>query len=108
MDLWQLDSEAVEPHAPRVLQSDSGANRVILLALPAGEQLQDHQVHEHALVLLLEGEMLVRSAEGEQRLASHGLLHFDPAERHEVEAVTASRLLICLAPWPGDGHPSHA
>jgi hypothetical protein len=23
-----------------------------------------------------------------------------------VEAVTDARLLLCLAPWPGPGHPS--
>ena len=31
---------------------------------------------------------------------------FDPNERHEVRAVEDSRLLLVLAPWPGDGHPS--
>ncbi len=108
METWQLDSEAIEPHAPRVLRSDTDANRVILLALPAGELLQDHQVHEHALVLLLDGRLLVRSGEGERRLESHGLLHFEPGERHEVEALTDSRLLLCLAPWPGEGHPSRS
>ncbi len=91
-----------------MLRSDPNASRVILLALPAGELLQDHQVHEHALVLALAGELLIRSGEGERRLKRHGLLHFEPGERHEVEAVTDSRLLLCLAPWPGEGHPSRS
>lgn len=108
MQLWQLSSETVAPHAPRVLRSDEGANRVILLALPAGELLQEHQVHEHALVILLEGELLIRAGECERRLEASGMVAFEPAERHEVEAVTDSRLLICLAPWPGQGHPSRA
>jgi len=30
---------------------------------------------------------------------------FDPHERHEVRATTDARLLLVLAPWPGDGHP---
>ena len=106
MQTWQLDAEEVSAHAPKVLRSDADANRVILLALPAGELLQDHQVHEHALVLLLSGELLVRSGTDELRVPSHGLLHFDPAERHEVEALTDCRILIFLAPWPGQGHPS--
>jgi hypothetical protein len=50
----QLDSEPVQAHPPWVLRSEDEANRVILLALPVGEGLQDHQVHEHALVILLE------------------------------------------------------
>jgi quercetin dioxygenase-like cupin family protein len=106
VEIWHLDSEQVDPHAPRVLRSDDEANRVILLALPAGERLDEHQVHEHALVIVLDGEVAIRAADGEQRLAAHGLVHLEPAERHEVEAINNSRLLIFLAPWPGPGHPS--
>jgi quercetin dioxygenase-like cupin family protein len=108
VDFWQLDSEVVEARAPRVLQSDDEANRVILLVLPAGEGLAEHQVHEHALVVVLDGEVVIRAGDGEQRLTAHGLVHFEPAERHEVQAVSDSRLLICLAPWPGPGHPSRS
>jgi quercetin dioxygenase-like cupin family protein len=32
--------------------------------------------------------------------------HFDPKERHEVRAVSDARLILVLAPWPGEGHPS--
>lgn len=106
MDFWRLDAEPVQPHSPRVLHSDDEANRVILLALPAGERLNEHQVHEHALVFVLGGEVLIRAGADEQRLGAQGLVHFKPAERHEVEAVTDSRLLLSLAPWPGPGHPS--
>jgi quercetin dioxygenase-like cupin family protein len=106
VDLWRLDAEQVQPHSPRVLHSDDEANRVILLALPAGERLSEHQVHEHALAFVLDGEVVVRSGAEEQRLGAQGLVHFKPAERHEVEAMTDSRLLLCLAPWPGPGHHS--
>jgi quercetin dioxygenase-like cupin family protein len=105
VESWQLDSQPVEAHAPRVLRSDDDANRIILLLLPQGESLADHQVHEHALVVL-DGEVVVRAGKDEQRLGTHGLVHFEPAERHEVQALSDSRLLICLAPWPGPGHPS--
>jgi quercetin dioxygenase-like cupin family protein len=30
---------------------------------------------------------------------------FDPGERHEVRAKGDARLLLVLAPWPGEGHP---
>jgi quercetin dioxygenase-like cupin family protein len=106
MQLWQLDSERVERHAPRVLRSDEDANRVILLVLPEGDRLDDHQVHEHALVVVLEGRLLVRAGEQEHQLTAAGLVYFEPAERHEVTAVEDCRILICLAPWPGVGHPS--
>jgi quercetin dioxygenase-like cupin family protein len=106
MELWQLDTEQVHVHAPRVLRSDDDANRVILLALPTGERLDDHQVHEHALVVVLEGRLLVRAGANEHELAAPGLVYFEPSERHEVTAVADCRILICLAPWPGVGHPS--
>lgn len=107
MDFWRLDAEQVQPHSPRILHSDDEANRVILLSLPAGERLSEHQVHEHALVFVLDGEVIIRAGTEEEQLGAQGLVHFKPAERHEVEAVADSRLLLSLAPWPGPGHPSH-
>lgn len=108
VDFWRLDAEEVQPRSPRILHSDDEANRVILLALPAGERLGEHQVHEHALVFVLDGEVVMRAGDDEERLAAHSLVHFRPAERHEVEAVQDARLLLYLAPWPGPGHPSRS
>jgi quercetin dioxygenase-like cupin family protein len=106
VDFWRLDAEQVEPRSPRILHSEDDANRVILLALSAGERLAEHQVHEHALVFVLDGEVMIRAGDDEQRLAAQALVHFKPAERHEVEAVQDARLVLYLAPWPGPGHPS--
>jgi quercetin dioxygenase-like cupin family protein len=106
MEFWQLDAHAVQPHAPQVLHSQAGAVRVILLQLPAGERLQEHQVHEHALVQVLNGELVATAGGREERLTPGGLLHFSPGEAREVAAVSDARLLITLAPWPGAGHPS--
>jgi hypothetical protein len=39
--------------------------------------------------------------------AGDKLAIFDPKERHEVIANTDARLLLVLAPWPGEGHPSN-
>jgi hypothetical protein len=52
--------------------------------------------------------VVIRAGAQEERLGAQGLVHFKPAERHEVEAVSDARLLLCLAPWPGPGHPSRA
>lgn len=105
MRFWQLESCAVETHHPQVLHSAQGAHRVILLALPAGELLQEHQVHEHALVFLTEGRLQIESDGTRQELSAPGLAHFQPAERHEVRALSDCRLVLCLTPWPGAGHP---
>src|SRR5947208_9194951 len=45
VERWDLRSMAVEPHSPEVLQSD-GEGRSIVIQLPAGESLREHQVHE--------------------------------------------------------------
>jgi quercetin dioxygenase-like cupin family protein len=105
MDRWDLRSVDVKPHQPEVLQSD-GEGRTILIALPAGEALQEHQVHERAWLVVVDGEIEVADG-GDTVTGGPGFLAiFDPGERHEVRARDDSRLLLLLAPWPGDGHPS--
>jgi quercetin dioxygenase-like cupin family protein len=102
MKRWDLRSVDVEPHQPEVLHSE-GEGRTILIALPAGEALQEHQVHERAWLFVVEGEIEVP---GDDETGGPGFLAvFDPNERHEVRARTDTRLLLLLAPWPGDGHP---
>ena len=104
MEHWDLRSLAVEPRHPQILQSAHGEGRAIALHLPAGEKLQDHEVHERAYLTVVDGEVEVDA--GETVSAGPGsLLVFDPKERHEVRATTDARLLLVLAPWPGDGHP---
>ncbi len=108
MRYWELSRLQLNPHAPAVLHSDDGANRVIALALAAGESLAEHQVHEHALIFVVEGELALKAGAEEHNLSAPALAQFDPAERHEVHAVSDSRLVLCLAPWPGEGHPRRA
>jgi redox-sensitive bicupin YhaK (pirin superfamily) len=89
-----------------VLVSQS-EGRAIVIQLPAGEQLQEHQVHERAWLLVADGEIAIEDAGGESISGGPGMLtEFDPNERREVTAKTDSRLLLILAPWPGEGHPS--
>ena len=46
------------------------------------------------------------SADGERVTGGPGqLFEFAPQERHTVRARSDTRLLLLLAPWPGDGHP---
>ena len=106
MDIWDLRSLDVQPHQPQVLRSDDGAARAIAMELPAGELLQEHEVHEHAFLVVIDGEVeLVQ--DGEHETAGPGTFaHWVPQERHEVRATNDARLLLLLAPWPGPGHPS--
>jgi quercetin dioxygenase-like cupin family protein len=106
MEHWDLSTLDVEPHKPQVLHSTRGEARSITLHLPAGEQLQDHQVHERAYLFVASGRIEVVK-DGESVPGGPGMLaHFEPKERHEVRATDDSRLVLLLSPWPGEGHPS--
>jgi quercetin dioxygenase-like cupin family protein len=106
MDSWNLNELEVDPHLPVVLDSEQ-EGRAIVIDLPKGEQLQEHQVHERAYLLVVDGLIGITTPDGEDAEGSTGLLAiFDPKERHEVTALEDSRILLVLAPWPGDGHPS--
>jgi quercetin dioxygenase-like cupin family protein len=106
VDTWDLNELDVKPHNPQVLDSES-EGRAIVINLPAGEQLQEHQVHERAWLLVTDGEIEVSDANGDSVTGSNGLLAiFDPNERHQVTAKSDARLLLVLSPWPGEGHPS--
>ena len=105
METWDIAALDVQPHHPEVLRSDD-ETRVIAINLPAGEALQEHQVHERAWLVVASGEVEVEQ-DGQTVSGGAGLLaHFEPAERHEVRARTDARLILLLSPWPGDGHPS--
>jgi quercetin dioxygenase-like cupin family protein len=105
VESWNLNEIDVAPQKPQVLDSDA-EGRAIVINLPAGDQLKEHQVHERAWLIVTEGEIEV-TTNGASVTGSTGFLAiFDPNERHEVSAKSDSRLLLVLSPWPGDGHPS--
>lgn len=105
MKSWDVGSLDLRPHSPEILASGDEA-RVIVLEIPAGESLQDHQVHERAWVLVIDGEVEITTTGGETLSGGSGLLvEFSPGERHAVLARTVARLLLLLTPWPGHGHP---
>jgi quercetin dioxygenase-like cupin family protein len=105
MEHWDLRTLDVEPHQPQILHSARGEARSIAIQLPSGESLQEHQVHERAYLVVLDGQIEISNG-GEPIAGGFGFVAvFDPHERHEVRAIEDARLLLLLAPWPGDGHP---
>ena len=103
---WRLD-EVETPHgtrSPVVLHSTDGVRRIVLIGLKPGEALGDHRVKESALVLVLDGTIRVEAG-GEVIEAGPGeLFEFDPDEEHSVLSGGGARVLLLLAPWPGEGH----
>lgn len=104
MQHFDLPSLDVQPHQPQILQSERGEGRAIAINLPAGEEMQEHENHERAYVVVVDGEVEIS---GEQSItAGVGTLAvFDPHERRAIKAVSDARVLLILAPWPGKGHP---
>ena len=105
METWDICSMSIEPHQPQVLRSDE-ETRAIAIKLPAGEELQEHQVHERTYLIVAGGEIEISGADGTVRGGPGFLAHFEPAERRTVRAAQDARLVLVLAPWPGVGHPS--
>jgi quercetin dioxygenase-like cupin family protein len=102
---WNLmDIEAPGgSRSPVVVHTEDEA-RVVLIRLDPGQKLGDHQVHERAWIVVLEGTVKIESG-GETVEAGPGLLaHFAERERHAVSSDAGARILILLAPWPGEGH----
>ena len=102
---WDLKTVRVEPREPEILSTGDDA-RAILLSIPAGEKLQEHEVHERARIVVIDGRVDVVTPEGEEVSAAAGhMFEFAPGERHTVAARADATVLLLLTPWPGDGHP---
>jgi quercetin dioxygenase-like cupin family protein len=89
--------------SPVVLRSDDAA-RAVLISLEPGQALGEHQVKEHALVTVLDGTVRV-AAGGETVDGGVGsCFYFDADERRSISSDAGARILLLLAPWPGEGH----
>jgi quercetin dioxygenase-like cupin family protein len=107
MQRWNL-REIETPagsRSPVVLHSEDGVARAVLIELEPGQELGDHEVKERAFVTVVHGSVHVEAG-GEAFDADAGTLFlFDPEERHSLASVGGSaRILLLLAPWPGEGH----
>jgi len=106
MQTWRLlEIETPEgSRSPVVLLSESEA-RAVLIGLQPGQELGDHQVKEHAWIVLVDGSAEIGALDGERVDAQVGtLVHFEPDERHYVRSERGAKFLLLLAPWPGKGH----
>jgi quercetin dioxygenase-like cupin family protein len=82
---------------PIVVHSGDEARAVLIVLTPG-------QAKECAWVTVVDGSAAI-SAGGENIEASVGtLVRFDPDERHAISSEGGARVLLVLAPWPGEGH----
>jgi quercetin dioxygenase-like cupin family protein len=105
MQTWRL-AEIETPggsRSPVVLRSEDEA-RAVLIGLDPGQELGDHQVKEHAWIVVVAGSATFRAGDDEVDAPVGTLVRFEPDERHSVSTESGARLLLLLAPWPGPGH----
>jgi quercetin dioxygenase-like cupin family protein len=105
VESWRLPEIATPDgtRSPVVLKSQDEA-RAVLIGLDPGQELGDHQVKEHAWLLVVDGAVRI-GAGGEDVEAPAGTLaRFDPNERHSISSADGAKILLLLAPWPGPGH----
>jgi quercetin dioxygenase-like cupin family protein len=105
MKSWAL-SEIETPggsRSPVVLHSgDEG--RAVLIELEGGQELGEHQVKENLFLVVIDGSVHIEAG-GESLEAGPGtLVTFEPDERRSVSSAGGARILLLLAPWPGEGH----
>ena len=105
MQTWRLPEIATPEgtRSPVVLLSEEQA-RAVLVGLEPGQELGDHQVKEHAWLVVVEGSVAIASGEEEVEGGVGTLAHFEPDERHSVRSESGAKVLLLLTPWPGPGH----
>ena len=88
---------------PVVLDTEDGA-RAVMLRFNPGQELGDHQVKERAWIAVIEGSVRVEAGGDSVEAPAGMLVTFEPNERHAVRSDGGARILLMLAPWPGEGH----
>jgi quercetin dioxygenase-like cupin family protein len=101
-DLTSIDTPG-GTRSPVVLHTSEEA-RAVLIGIEAGQELGDHQVKENAWLVVVDGEVEVDADGGAFTAGPGTLLAFAPDERHAVRSADGARVLLLLAPWPGEGH----
>jgi quercetin dioxygenase-like cupin family protein len=89
--------------SPVVLHSSPEA-RAVLIGLNPGQELGDHQVKEYGFVIVVDGTARVEAGDETVEAVPGTLVAFEPDERHVVASDGGAKILLVLAPWPGEGH----
>jgi len=106
VEFWNLNDLEVEPKRPRVIGTKP-EGRAILVNLPSGESMEEHQVRERAVVLVCQGRIEVTDSDGHETAGSTGsMFMFEPEEPHSLAATVDARFLLILAPWSLENHSS--
>ena len=105
MQTWDLREIDAPDGArdPVVLHSDD-EGRAVMMRLDPGQQLGEHQVKEHAFIVVVEGTARIGVGADAVDAGPGTLALFEPDERRVISSSDGARLLILFSPWPGEGH----
>jgi quercetin dioxygenase-like cupin family protein len=102
---WRLpEIETPDGSRSPVVLYSSDEGRAVLIGLLPGQKLGDHQVKEHALLVVVDGSAQIEAAGETLDAAAGTMVAFDPDERRVVASDSGAKILLMLAPWPGVGH----
>jgi quercetin dioxygenase-like cupin family protein len=68
----------------------------------------DHHVRERAVVQVVSGRVTIDASGETVECGAGTLVMFAPSERHSVNALDDTTLLLLLAPWPATSHYTEA
>jgi quercetin dioxygenase-like cupin family protein len=105
MQSWNLHDIEMPggSRSPVVLDSKNEA-RAVLIGLEPGQELREHEVKERAWLVVVDGAARIEAGGKTVDGTVGTLVAFDPEERHAIATQDGVRLLLLLAPWPGEGH----
>ena len=99
-----MEIEAPAGTRDAVVVHSGNEARAVVIVLTPGQKLGDHQVKENAWITVLEGSANVVAGDDTVEASPGMLFRFDPDERHSLTSDEGARILLLLAPWPGEGH----
>ena len=94
--LDEMQRELKSGHAARTL-AKHGALRLLLIALKANGSVPEHKADGRVSIHALRGHVRVRATSGTFDLPAGRLITLEPGERHNVEAVDDSGVLVTIA-----------
>src|SRR5512141_1083887 len=104
MQSWNLrDIETPGGSRSPVVLDSKNEGRAVLIGLEPGQELHEHEVKERALLVVVDGSVRIEAGDETVEAPLGTLVAFDPEERHAISSKDGARLLLLLAPWPGEG-----
>jgi quercetin dioxygenase-like cupin family protein len=102
---WRLpEIETPDGSRSPVVLHSATEGRAVLIGLNPGQRLGDHQVKEHTFIVVVDGTARIETGAETLEADAGTLVAFEPDERRIVASDSGAKILLMLAPWPGEGH----